>query len=262
MTTGDAGIGAGSLRVPIYRAADIRAAEAPLLRDGVPLMARAAHALAEIAAARLDPASGHRVVDLAGRGDNGGDALFAGTELAAAGTDVDIVLVGGAAHEGGLAAALAAGARVTDLSVIGDRHVGLILDGMMGLGGGGSLRDGARDAAIALARHRPAGARVLAVDLPSGLDPDTGDADDLVPAADETVTFGGVKAGLARGRGPALSGRLTLVDIGLTPGLAAAAPVGEADVAAIVRASAMRFSGRDARRTSEAGGAGAPPEHA
>lgn len=221
-------------RVPVYRAADIRAAEAPLLAAGVPLMARASHALATITAARLAAASSPRVLVLAGRGDNGGDALFAGAELAAGGVPIDVVLVRGDAHEAGRAAAIAAGARVTAPEALDTEGYGLILDGMIGLGGGGSLRGGVRDAAIALATRRASGARILAVDLPSGLDPDTGEGDELVPAADETITFGGVKAGLVRGRGPALSGRITLVDIGLAPGLVDVAPVGEAEIAEIV----------------------------
>lgn len=222
------------LRVPTYRAADIRAAEAPLLAAGVPLMARAAHALAEIAAARLAVASVRRALVLAGRGDNGGDALFAGAELAAAGLGVDVLLVGDDAHDAGLAAAVAAGAHRVDLSRLDLREYGLILDGMIGLGGRGSLRGGAREAAIALAPEIAAGPRILAVDLPSGLDPDTGEGDGLVLPAHETITFGAAKAGLARGRGPALAGRITLVDIGLA--LAGAVPVGEIEIAEVVRA--------------------------
>lgn len=199
-------------------------------------MARAAHALAEIAAARLAAATVPRALVLAGRGDNGGDALFAGAELAAAGARVDVVLVGGDAHGAGLAAAVAAGTRRVDLSALDPGDYGIVLDGMIGLGGGGSLRGGARDAAAALAAEKAPGHRILAVDLPSGLDPDTGEGDELVPAAHETITFGAVKAGLARGRGPALSGRITLVDIGLGPGLTHAAPAGEAEIAEVVRA--------------------------
>ncbi|WJL97367.1 NAD(P)H-hydrate epimerase [Microbacterium sp. ET2] len=222
-------------RVPTYRAADIRAAEAPLLAAGAPLMARAAHALAKICVARLAAASLPRVLVLAGRGDNGGDALFAGAELAAAGARVDVLLTGGEAHGAGLAAAVAAGARIVDLSALDPRDEGIVLDGMIGLGGRGSLRGGARDAAIALVSEAAPGRRVLAVDLPSGLDPDTGEGDQLVLAAHETITFGAAKAGLALRRGPALSGRITLVDIGLGPGLADAVPVGETEIAEMVR---------------------------
>jgi hypothetical protein len=55
----------------------------------------------------------------------------------------------------------------------------------------------------------------VAVDLPSGLDPDDGTTDGVVLPAAITVTFGGVKAGLRRGSGPELAGRVVLVDLGL-----------------------------------------------
>lgn len=61
----------------------------------------------------------------------------------------------------------------------------------------------------------PASAVIIAVDLPSGLDADIGVADEAVLAATTTVTFGAVKAGLTRGEGPRLSGRVVLIDIEL-----------------------------------------------
>jgi hypothetical protein len=64
----------------------------------------------------------------------------------------------------------------------------------------------------------------VAVDLPSGLDPDDGTADAAVLPADVTVTFGALKAGLVRGQGPELSGRVHLVDLGLDPFLLRAHP--------------------------------------
>ncbi|GAA2228330.1 NAD(P)H-hydrate epimerase [Herbiconiux moechotypicola] len=65
---------------------------------------------------------------------------------------------------------------------------------------------------------------VVAVDLPSGLDPDTGDTDGLILPADLTVTFGGVKAGLLRGHGPQLAGEVVLVPIGIEADLALLEP--------------------------------------
>jgi len=78
--------------------------------------------------------------------------------------------------------------------------------------------------------------RVIAVDIPSGLHPDTGAADDAVLAASVTVTFGAVKAGLVTGRGPELAGDIVLVDIGLGPALESVEPAGEASVSRIVTA--------------------------
>jgi NAD(P)H-hydrate epimerase len=78
--------------------------------------------------------------------------------------------------------------------------------------------------------------RVVAVDLPRGLHPDTGAADDAVLPASVTVTFGAVKAGLVTGRGPDLAGAIVLVDIGLSDALASVEPVGEASVSRVVTA--------------------------
>jgi len=58
--------------------------------------------------------------------------------------------------------------------------------------------------------------RVVAVDIPSGVQPDDGTVgDDVVLPAAVTVTFGAVKAGLTRGAGHELAGRVVLVDLGL-----------------------------------------------
>jgi hydroxyethylthiazole kinase-like uncharacterized protein yjeF len=194
--------------VPAYTAAQIRAGEAPLLAAGVPLMRRAAAALADVVA-DLGPAS---MLVLAGAGDNGGDALFAGATLAARGVRVRVLQTADRVHAEGLAAALAAGAVVVDLAAaLADGH-DLVLDGILGIGARGGLRGRAREAVEALRIGSP---RVVAVDLPSGLDPDDGSTDGVVLAAQATVTFGGVKAGLVRGDGPRLAGRIVLVDLGL-----------------------------------------------
>lgn len=195
--------------VPTFTAAQVRAAEAPLLAAGVPLMRRAAAALAEVIAAQKP----ERMLVLAGPGDNGGDALFAAAHLAARGVHVDIVRTSDRVHEKALQAAMDAGARSIRLADLDPAVYDVIVDGILGIGARGALRGRAREAVSALLR---ASAVVIAVDLPSGLDADTGAADDAVLAATTTVTFGAVKAGLTRGEGPRLSGRIVLVDIGLT----------------------------------------------
>lgn len=205
--------------VPTYSAAQVRAAEAPLLAAGIPLMRRAAHALAEVLAEHAP----ERMLVLAGSGDNGGDALFAASEHAARGVRVDIVRTSERVHEEALAAVIDAGARLVEFDRLGALAYDLVIDGILGIGAHGALRGVARDVVSALLPHRP---RVVAVDVPSGLDPDTGAADDVVLSAETTVTFGAVKAGLTRGVGPRLSGRILLVDLGLD----LADPVGEAIV--------------------------------
>ena len=201
-----------------YSAAQLRAAEAPLLARGVPLMRQAAAALAAEARALLAERGGSRVLVLAGAGDNGGDALFAAAELAAS-AEVAIVRTGSRVHDEGLAAARSAGAHEAPASDAADlaAHADLVLDGMLGIGAAPPLRGVAREAALAIlpVLVRDARPLVVAVDLPSGLSPDDGPADDAVLPADVTVTFGAVKAGLLLGDGPRLAGRVVLVDLGL-----------------------------------------------
>ncbi|GAA3900940.1 NAD(P)H-hydrate epimerase [Microbacterium invictum] len=229
------------VRVPTYSAAQVRSAEAPLLEAGVPLMAQASDALARVvlsllpettgAAAEdaadspatdssLSPASPAsaparpRVLVLAGSGDNGADALFAAAHLTER-ADVDVILTGTRAHPQALAAATAAGAVPHDPIVAADYEI--VVDGILGIGTGAepALRGTARTVVSALLPAiRDGRTRVVAVDLPSGLQPDTGrTADDVVLPASITVTFGAVKTGLAAARG--LTGEIVLVDLGL-----------------------------------------------
>ena len=249
-------------RVPTYTADQVRAAERPLIDAGVPLMQRAAAALAEIVRAELagvpsapatssivlEPFPGDdpqrprpRVLVVAGSGDNGGDALYAAARIGDI-ADVDVLLVGSRFHEPAFAAASAAGARRVDLPELGDVRYALVLDGILGIGASRdpALRGVARDAVITLQSFsgtRRGMPRTVAVDIPSGLHPDTGAADEAVLPASLTVTFGAVKAGLAVGRGPDLTGDVVLVDIGLAPGLADAAPAGSATVVRVVDAT-------------------------
>lgn len=234
--------------VPSYTAAQVRAAERPLLDAGEPLMRRAASALAGVVREQLGGDIGGRVrrmprvLVLAGSGDNGGDALYAAAELAAI-AEIDVLQVGSRIHDLALDAARRAGAQLVDLpaAVAGASGYDVILDGILGIGTSPdpALRGSARDAVSQLlpaVRHGMP--RPIAVDLPSGLHPDTGAADDAVLPAAITVTFGAVKAGLATGRGPELSGDIVLVDLGLGPGLVGVEPAGEASVTRIVVAKA------------------------
>ena len=222
--------------VPTYTAAQVRAAEAPLLAAGEPLMRRAAAALAAVVRRELAGGFDPRVLVLVGSGDNGGDALFAAAELASV-AEIDLLLVSDRFHEEGFAAAVAAGAGRVDLPAARDAasDYDVLIDGMLGIGASSGLRGTAREAVEALlpavADGRP---RVVAVDLPSGLHPDSGEADDAVLPAAITVTMGAVKSGLVSGRGSELAGRVVLVDIGLGRALAGEEPVGEASVDLVV----------------------------
>ncbi|MEU8839855.1 NAD(P)H-hydrate dehydratase [Streptomyces roseus] len=195
-----------------YSVETVRAAERELmarLPEGA-LMQRAAAALAAVCAGLLGRVYGARVVLLVGPGDNGGDALYAGARLARRGAGVTAVPMDAErVHAGGLGALLAAGGRLAP-SVPG--RADLVLDGLVGIGGRGGLRP----AAAALVERIPAGATVVAVDLPSGVDADTGEVAGAAVHADVTVTFGAYKPGLLIDPGASRTGALRLVDLGLS----------------------------------------------
>jgi NAD(P)H-hydrate epimerase len=220
--------------VPVaYSAAQVRAAERPLLDAGVPLMTRAAAGLAgELRSLLAASDRGTRVVVLVGTGDNGGDALFASATLAAGGAEVMLVRTGSRVHEAGWAAAMAAGAVETtpDAAPAQATDAAIVVDGILGTGASAdpALRGTARDLVIALLPlvGREDSPVVVAVDLPSGIDPDDGRVPDpAVLPADVTVTFVALKAGLLLEPARSLTGRIILIDIGLQPQLADVEPV-------------------------------------
>jgi hydroxyethylthiazole kinase-like uncharacterized protein yjeF len=197
----------------VYGVEQVRTAENALLArlpDGA-LMARAATGLAVECAALLGRVYGAQVALLVGAGNNGGDALYAGAALARRGAAVRALLLDAErAHPGGLAAFRAAGGRVAAIEPAALDGVALVVDGIVGIGGRGGLRGAAVELAAA-ARDT----LTVAVDIPSGVDADTGAADGDAVWADVTVTFGALKAGLLVGDGARRTGELRLVDIGL-----------------------------------------------
>ncbi|MFD0372836.1 NAD(P)H-hydrate dehydratase [Streptomyces sp. NPDC059071] len=200
-----------------HRVETVRAAEAELmarLPEGT-LMQRAAAGLAAACCSLLGRGRvyGARVVVLAGSGDNGGDALYAGARLARRGAGVTAVLLGSRAHEAGLASLRAAGGRVADDPYEALAVADLVLDGITGIGGRGGLRP---DAVPVARAARGSGAVVVAVDLPSGVDADTGEVAGEALRADATLTFGTYKPGLLVDPGREYAGALRLVDIGLS----------------------------------------------
>jgi hydroxyethylthiazole kinase-like uncharacterized protein yjeF len=203
--------------IGLYTAAEVRDAEAPLLAAGPAgvLMQRAAVGLATVCLRLLGRAHGVRVALLVGAGDNGGDALLAGAHLARRGARVTAVLLDpDRAHAAGLAALGRAGGRVCGPEgATGLDRADLVLDGIVGLGGRGGLRP----AAARLVTAAAAGPGLMvAVDLPSGVHPDTGAVEGEAFPAQHTVTFGAVKPGLVVGEGRGYAGEVHLVDIGLT----------------------------------------------
>ncbi|MFP5019853.1 NAD(P)H-hydrate dehydratase [Pseudonocardia phyllosphaerae] len=213
----------------VYAADQVRAAEAAMLAtvpDGT-LMRRAASGLAQHLAAYLGSTYGRRVVLLVGAGDNGGDALWAGTELRRRGAAVTALLLKPErAHAAGLAALRRARGRVLpvgpdtmDAARAAVEDADVVVDGIVGISGHGPLRD---PAPLLVDTADTAGVPIVACDLPSGVDCDTGIADGPHVRAAFTVTFGCRKP--VHALAAPLCGPVRLVDFGLGPFLDSHAP--------------------------------------
>lgn len=232
--------------LPVLSTAAMRAADRATIESlGVPgfaLMETAARgALAELEE-RLGPAEGLSVLVLAGKGNNGGDGLALARLLAIRGARVlalttarpgdasedaarnlamlerleddelcwlDVEQVGAGASAAELAARVAAWR-----AGAGDRTL-LAVDALLGVGSSGPLRAPC-GALAALCEDFD---EVLALDLPSGVDADTGEAQEGSVAASFTVAMGALKPGLFLGEGAALAGEVSVVDIGVPPSI-------------------------------------------
>ena len=213
-----------------YRSDDIRAAEAPLLAAGVPLMERASYAVANTVISDRRAAglgiSGTPVLALVGAGNNGGDALHAAAYLARRGMAVNAVVCG-AAHTTGLVAAERAGVRIvfvdtapaareviTRLASVTD----VWIDGLVGIGARGPLREPHATIVRTLKEIRDRSAvepLAVAIDIPSGVGADDGVLSGPAFRADITVTMGAPKPGLILDPGRRFVGELVEVDLGL-----------------------------------------------
>ncbi|WP_313689907.1 NAD(P)H-hydrate dehydratase [Halobellus marinus] len=182
---------------------------------GVPrkqLMESSGNAVAGEVRRLADP--GATVAIVAGRGNNGGDALVAARFLDE--YDVSVHLLGrpetvttDIARENweALQAAEYDTRAVTDSTALDLDDPDVVVDAMLGTGVTGALRDPAATAARAM---NDRDATVLSVDVPSGIDADTGDAPGVAVEADHVVTFHDEKPGLAE-----LDTTVTVADIGI-----------------------------------------------
>jgi ADP-dependent NAD(P)H-hydrate dehydratase / NAD(P)H-hydrate epimerase len=202
------------------------AARTATLPDGA-LMQRAAAGLATSVIDLLGGAYGRTVLLLVGSGDNGGDALYAGAMLARRGARVEAVAVADEIHQPGLAALRAAGGRLVALDV--RRTADVVVDGIVGIGGRPGLRDRAAEAVRAVA-----GVPMVAVDVPSGVDVDTGRLAGDHVTADLTVTFGTHKICHLVEPAASACGVVELVGLGLDLPEAAVTALQQVDVAALL----------------------------
>lgn len=216
--------------------AEMREIDRTAIADlGIPsltLMDRAGRAVAEAAVPLAGPRG--RFVVVAGGGNNGGDGYVVARLLRAAGRDARVVALAPTARlspdaravreqaeragvpidEGGGLASLAAG--------VGD----VVVDAIFGTGLSRAPEGAFAEAIARIEAARVAGARVVAVDVPSGLSADTGRPLGACVRADRTVTFAFQKLGLVLHPGASLAGEVTVADIGIPPEAARRVPLG------------------------------------
>ena len=168
------------------------------------LVGRAGQAVAVAALDMLGGAYGRRVVVVAGGGNNGADGRVAGAVLRRRGARVEVVEAG-------------------SVGAIGP--VDLVIDAAYGTGFRGEYRS----------PSLAAGTPVLAVDIPSGVKGDTGEAAGSPSPAARTVTFVALKPGLLQGQGARLAGEVAVADIGLPTGRPDISVVEDGDVDTLLR---------------------------
>jgi len=181
---------------------------------GITLMARAGEAVAGIARRMAPP--GARIVVIAGPGNNGGDGFVAARSLKDAEYNVSISLLGLRNKLTG-DAALAAGAWDGSVEALGPdaiRDADLIVDALFGAG---LDRQVSGAAAETIDAANKSGKRILAVDLPSGIDGRSGAILGTAIRATETVTFFRRKPGHLLMPGRVRAGGVTVADIGIEP---------------------------------------------
>ena len=200
--------------IPVWTAAESSSADAATISAGVPsraLMQRAGAAAAAEIARRYPDLLRAGVVIHAGRGNNGGDAWVVARALANAGVPCRVDTHGDPSTDDCRAErALAEQALAGAPSVDGEGAI--VVDGLLGTGARGAPRGAVAESIARIAKARAAGAVVVALDVPSGVDATTGEATGAV-RADLTLTFGGVKRGLLVARESA--GAIAVLEIGL-----------------------------------------------
>jgi len=205
------------LPTALYDAAGVRALDDLAIRvhgiDGYELMNRAG-AAAWDAARRLWP-DARRIVVVCGKGNNGGDGYVVAALAARDGLSVELAALGEPrSDESARARLFAAGQGVDAVSIdaVDFAAADLVVDAVLGTG---LARAPADAAAVAIERINTCAAPVLALDIPSGLDSDTGCAPGVAVKARATCTFIGLKLGLVTGTGPELAGEVIYDGLGV-----------------------------------------------
>ncbi|HEY4218244.1 MAG TPA: NAD(P)H-hydrate dehydratase [Gemmatimonadaceae bacterium] len=212
-----------STLVRVVSSSESAARDASAIADGIPsraLMQRAGAAAASEIALRYRDRLGGQILILAGPGNNGGDAWVVARALVSAGAHVRIVepvpaKTDDARAERELALQQLDASRVESGRDSDSLYRGeaLIIDGLLGTGSKGAPHGELGRVIERLSSLSTRDAALVALDVPSGLDATTGDAQGAVAAADVTLSFGAMKRGHLVNR--ELCGTVIVLDIGL-----------------------------------------------
>ena len=179
----------------------------------VRMMENAGRSLAVVARGMLGDARGRRIVLLVGGGGNGGGGMVAARHLANAGAEIDVRLAIPALRIDGvpgaqlaILTAMGIEARCAPATPIG--RPDLVIDALLGYG-----QRGAPHGEAARLIAATGGLRVLSLDIPTGVDPDTGEASPPAIRAEITLTLAAPKTGLGAPAARTHVGRLLLADI-------------------------------------------------
>ena len=174
------------------------------------MMENAGHGVADFVAHKFKNLKNKRIVTVCGTGNNGGDGFVASRHLAGYGAKMTVILLGSPSDLRSEEARLnwgiiekmdsieiIFGKELTDEVKTRIARAHIILDSIFGTGIKGEIREPYTSAIDAINKSK---AYILAVDIPSGFDPNTGQIHEKCVRADATITFHRPKVGLAKGK--------------------------------------------------------------
>ncbi len=209
----------------------MRQVEEECAKIGLPpsmLMENAGEAVAEEVRKILGTINKQRILILIGPGNNGGDGLVAARRLHGWGAKVSLYLVSQRPLDDPNLE-LVRERSLTCIEAVQDKNLGrfdelllsanAVIDALFGTGKSRPLRGIFRQALdrVGKAKKRQPGLRIIALDLPSGLNADSGAVDPVCLYVDNTITLGFPKPGLFNSSGAERAGKITVADIGIPP---------------------------------------------
>jgi len=183
----------------------------------ITLMENAGRAVSDIALSELKNIKNKKVAVFCGSGNNGGDGFVVARHLFNKGIDVSVYLIGRRANlkndpKLNAEALDKIGVEIREISAPVSLDHGLIIDAIFGIGLRGEVKEPAKSIISDLNKRS---ITMISVDVPSGLDADTGEILGVSVKAGITVTMQFPKQGFYKNKGPEYTGKIITVDIGL-----------------------------------------------